>query len=748
MAMFGDNPDLVDVTTPDGRVVKVPRALASMNGFAPPAARIDTTEYGSTPGITTPPPPPPPPPPVKRFGGGVIDDMEVGRAAPNVLPSAVGMSGAEPVVEPNTAQGRAPVLPQGDQLVKDMKGRAAQRAKDDAAAASAPPTPAPGGPMSEDQLRKIGAAGIYNESTKAIDNEEAAGKNLADLQAGQQIKMADAYAKRNAELDQMFAKRKADAEAAQQEIEAKHIDYTNAVDKYASTKIDRGADHPIMAAIFVALGAAGAVMNKDNRVAALDALQAGIDRKVAGQMADLDRQKGVLGMKREGINMLREKASDRLAMTNLTIAGETEKAARQIEEITARSNSDIVKANGAQLAAQLRGRKVEALGKAVEFQTAKDERDRTFKEQVRQANQSAGIAAGHLSLARDQFAYMKSKDAADRKLEYDKLELASLKALKGAQQGGIGGNVTTKLDDKGKPVLDKDGKPIVTVDILKNADGSVFVPEKEEKTKLVSERSGVQAMYDTGRQIAAWREKYGGTNTKTSPAAQAEYDRLKNNMAQAYADVHHVSLADEQSQNFAANAMLGADPSQYNISGVRERIDRALQDQTNIYHSHLQGAGYTGTLPSFVDRGDWQDAAPTVQDEQVKAVISGKANSQRVIETMNAVYGQAITNPDPKIRANGRAFLQSIAGSATDSDLRDQAKAWAAAAERYKDKPAAPGDSEPTPPGVPSQANPVAKKGQLPPVAGFKIVPGASPNDFGPTASQFEHYEPIAPGGK
>jgi hypothetical protein len=261
-----------------------------------------------------------------------------------------------------------------------------QQDRDDLAKLSAPQTSAPQDqPATEQGLRDTGVAGALNAANKATDIQGDAARALADSQADEQIKFANAYDARNTEIDKQLAARAAEAQKNSAAIDQRMAEYDGATKAYADSKIDRSIDHPILAAISLALGAIGSVMKNDGTNPALDILLKQIERKAQAQMAERDRLGQVASMKRTDVDMLRQRANDKNAQYNLVVAGEIEKASRQMEAIAARSQSEQVKLQAQGAIAQLQARKADALGSAVMAQTGKDERDRSFAQQQKEA---------------------------------------------------------------------------------------------------------------------------------------------------------------------------------------------------------------------------------------------------------------------------------------------------------------------------------------------------------------------------
>lgn len=373
MALF-QNEELVDVSTPDGRTLKLPRSVASaLQGVA---TRQDIGQ-GPTPPITTPITAPPAAampmpttenPPQQGEAGTFNGDMT---ATDVTLPPQPAPDGIVQNSPDYKLAGKA--LPQAYQKAQGDASKPLPKPQTTKAPAPVSPT---------DKLRQTGIGGALEQQTSALDELKTAVIDASNIEAAGQILIADEQAKRNTEIDKLIAKRAKDADADLRAVESKTAEYTTLRNKIAATKIDRKADHPILAAIGIALAGLGSTMKGESTNPALDIFWKAIDRKVAGQMEDLDQKGKVLGFQREEITQLRESASNRLAMNNLLVAGEAEKAAWHIEEIVSRTNSDVLKANGAKMAAEIRTRAADLTMTAAQAQMGHDQREKFQKQEM------------------------------------------------------------------------------------------------------------------------------------------------------------------------------------------------------------------------------------------------------------------------------------------------------------------------------------------------------------------------------
>lgn len=446
MALFqGD--ELVDVTTPDGRTLKLPRSIvpASMLPQQQIAPAPLAPDVNGAPGALA-PAPELTAPPTPSVTGGMLPTVEDQASPP---------AGAQPDLAPVPVQSLAPGVGKGKpgDLARSNKAFDKQQATQ-AAAANTPDA-------------KLQAANAQTQGAYADEGDAVA--QQGDIDAAGQLVVADAYKTRNENLDKLFTQRQQQATADLEAQNQKIAEMESLKKKIAGAKIDRNADHPILGIIGIALAGLGSAMQHryDGQAPDMTALKLfyqSIDRKVAGQMADLDQQKTILGMTKDELQTLKDKASSRLALNNLLISGESERTARQIEEVAARSSSDKVKVQAAQLAAQIRQRAGEKSMEAVQAQLTFDQREKFQKQDMGYKYASLGEQKTEHA---DEIAVKREEIAKDLEIalaqENARSGDASMKMMfemqKDNETRGIA-NVAT-----GEPLLNKAG-----LDMMKQAD--------------------------------------------------------------------------------------------------------------------------------------------------------------------------------------------------------------------------------------------------------------------------------------
>ena len=406
--------EMVTVTGPDGITRQLPASVAQSlqftappdyngggggGGFnigpAPMAAPITGPEIGGVPSNNPQDyamPPPPEPNPAPWLSENIQPSLD-GGAGPSPVESILAKQsgGAPPMVD-------SAAMPQG--------------------APMQPPAPQGAPPTTANDLRQTGFAGVYDQTNAALADAADAGVQVANAEAEAQNKMADAYAQQSSRIDALQEARVKEAEKQLAAQDRKGAEIDALAEKYANTKIDRESDHPILNWIGIIMAGLGSAMKGEgDKNPAMDAMYRAIDRKVAGQMSDLDKQGKVIGLHKDSLDNMRKVASDREAFRNTLIKAESDRTSRLIQEITARSSSDIVKAKGSELIAGLRIKSAEARGVAVQQQTNVDQQMADRKQQDIINRRNVGVDYARIKEGarqhNDQIEMKKAEIAAD-----------------------------------------------------------------------------------------------------------------------------------------------------------------------------------------------------------------------------------------------------------------------------------------------------------------------------------------------
>lgn len=428
MPLYGG--ELVNVTTPDGRIVRMPADLASsFQGLVPAPQDPVTLPAGEAPSFPSLPPPEAPPP-----------------AAP--APAPVPPPIAPPEQAAAVIQPPAPIEAPPTPAVPVVE------------VPPAPPPPTQTPQITAKQLGKIGNADILNAEQAALDRQADAIKAAALVDADEATKIGEAQAARDAETDRILAERAAKANEFAKSMDARMAQYEADAKAIANTKIDRDIDHPILAAIGVLLGVFGG-----DAKPALDGLMAGIERKVQGQMQDLEIKRSGLALQREKMGMDRDANRDLLAEYDTRRLAAIDQAKSKVETIKAQSGSDRVRANSDAALAALDKERVATIGNA-----AQREQDKLRAEQARRDQLNAAAQARKDQAKRD----------ADAKAERDRnfnegvrqFNVQQEAMIAKAQQAAIAG---------GGEAAQKQAKEIRETGIKDPATGRLFLQPKGER---------------------------------------------------------------------------------------------------------------------------------------------------------------------------------------------------------------------------------------------------------------------------
>lgn len=641
MALTDD--DIGEYATPDGRIARLPHAFAQKFANLTP---VQAPEPQGIPqqlniGATGPAP---------SFGEVVapqvpIADPRLPQSVTNqsMLPTAD--ASAQPVIEdPQVTAVRVAPPQEYVAATVDNTGKA-PNAK---AAARTPQGPQGPHRTTDADLLKIGLGGVYDETQAGIADEKRAVELKAELEAQQQAEIAGAYHQRNEEIDARVAKRAADAEQYAQQINDKTVAMQAATDRYANTKIDRSVDHPILAGIAVALGAIGSAMKNENKNPGLDALYAAIDRKVAGQMQDLDKQGKSIGMQRDLIADMRQQAGDRLALNNLMIAGESEKAARRVEEMAARSNSDIIRANGIKLASELRQKSAAAGGEAVKGAMAYQQAAKQLAQQERDSVRSAGVQYTRIGEDKRQFnlKFGEDKRQFDLKLAQDKADKEA--AIRAADAKG------TKLSTEDIAKIEKENREL---GVGNPSNGSqAYLTSKGQK--LADEASGLEAEAKALRESDAAKDQ----GTKGQMARQAADMKMERaSQLRGEAKLHHQFKARDTAE--AKELSKTISDTQQVLTGI-DIIKKLRKDHGPKWLTTGPGqqamSTYSGVLDLSLKEAFKAGALDEGTDKKLQQLSGGDPSKLRIGDLWS-VLGEA--NTDANLDALGDAMERRAHGA-------------------------------------------------------------------------------------
>lgn len=322
--------DMVNLLTPGGRAVSMPSGLAGMfPGLQPPPVAPGIPgdfAGGAGPGPAVPPPAAPVVPPPS-------------------LPAAQGPQEG-PVTDPSqlAAPTGSPPRPQGPVTSPDEPlGPPQQRA----------PEPV----QSNQQLAKNFAGRAIQEGDRAMDEERQGVMASARVQADEATREGARLAQRDAETEHILQERAKQAAANEAELNARISARDQLADQIAKTRIDRSVDHPIWSQVGLVLSMLGTAMTRRPGEAFNDPAYATlmqlIDRKVQGQMQDLDQKRASLAQMNVGVTEQRQHNLDRLTEIDARRDAAIQQAQQAVQTIAMQMKAPSALADGQKLIGKL-----------------------------------------------------------------------------------------------------------------------------------------------------------------------------------------------------------------------------------------------------------------------------------------------------------------------------------------------------------------------------------------------------------
>jgi hypothetical protein len=545
------------------------------------------------------PPPPPPPPPTsggskgpqkKMIGTGEAQGDEV--AATPQAPISGTDALAQPSLAPMLAQPQVTPPPAAVQPGIGVPQTAMDQAAQAVPNAPAPPAP----PVIANDLR-AGFAKPLNEFNTAIGEAKKAGEQQAQAEAAQSRAEADAYAAEQQRQDQIDQQRAQAAQAKLNEINQKYAQIGSAIDNVSKMRVDQSIAHPTMAAIGVALGALGAALQHSNTNVALDVLNQQIARNTQVQMENINNARAAIGMQQGQLANLRSQFTDQNALYDAMSSAETRRAQNMINQIAARSNSDIVKAKAQALSAQLDQQAAQQHASAVQQQVETDQRQTGLALQKRGQDISAYEQGQNRAQAADQFNkdldFRKKQEADEMKARADALkqsgDLASAKMLLDkAQQFQTGGVMqpTTLAPDATGTYHPAGFKPLL------QEDGTIYIAPKGREKDVQEFNTYANQALQAIDNVRALRQKNGGNLANTAEARQAVQELARALMAEqnmSGTKRWSTELADIMQKKLTG----GADINSV-IRDVLPNLDQARADLIQDRNTYMRGANYTG----------------------------------------------------------------------------------------------------------------------------------------------------------
>lgn len=393
----------VNVTTPDGRSMMLPANVAAMFPgltVTPPDGQQDLSQATDTgaPGapLALPPSGPGPSPAGGPPGlpGAPVSPWTPGDAT--AIAAATPADGG-PVISPTQVPTPGPAVAPAPAPVTQPGGQAA-------GTQSVAPTPQ----LTNAQLAASGPAGVLADQNKAVDEQKAANDKLAQVDASTATRQGEILADRDAKTQTILEERAKAAQANSAELNRRMQERDALATKIANAKIDRSVDHPIWAAIGVALGAVGGAMQQKQfggqfHNLAFDTVIQQIDRKVAGQMQDLDKQRQALAQMNVGVADRRQINADRISEIDAHRDAVIQQTQQSVNTIAIQLKSPQAIANAQALNAKLDEVRAQDRGVAADRYQAQINSDAARKQAASQFAQSQALQYRGQNLEQSRF---------------------------------------------------------------------------------------------------------------------------------------------------------------------------------------------------------------------------------------------------------------------------------------------------------------------------------------------------------
>jgi hypothetical protein len=687
MALFGT--DMVNVQTPDGRRLTLPAQLAQQFPGLQPVAPLQQS-LGPSLGGAAPGPPPAPVPEV---------------AAPAPPPGPVTAPSQSAPTGPTPAPPRGPVT------------SPAQVPEPGPVNTPKPPTDA--------ELAKRGVAGGLAAENAGYDQQAAAVRTGAMVDADAATQIGQAMAARDAQAQAELEKRAKVAEQQQAQLDRAMQERQMAAKALADKKIDRSADHPVLSMISIVLGAIGtAMVDRDAAITAaiggraapqstgenpaLRAFYASIDRKVAAQMADIEKGRGDLAETDKTIAMMRANGADRLQTMDVLRDAALQQAQRGIETLKTKLGAPRAQANADMLLADIQQKRAASENQAASTAYQRIQAEQARKDQLQMHAQSVGVQLRGQNLEQGRW----QQDFAEKKRQFDIKEANDLEAVRLAHPGKTAAAAAAALKDNeergigdpatGSYLLQPEGAKVA-----KEAEGHQATAEqfraaadreqdpgrrsalaaradaeaqkaaelrieasttgtwrvgKDERKEVSSLASTAQTIASTADEIKLLRQKYG--NEFTSSAAKAEMQEKSTALLMYLKNAWKLGVLSGSDAEYIESAT-GGDPSKLTAADVSSlfgspdkaaRLDSLVSGVEQMTRNELRGKGFRG---EFKIR----------RDEAANLTPEGQA----------AADALAQPTPGEEIQGAGRTGKGALdtVGTAADSYLNPQ-NTWAA----------------------------------------------------------------------
>lgn len=468
------------------------------------------------------------PPPIPE---GAASAFGQGALAPPVVSAAdVAASQGGGGLDPTTMRTFQPETPEGVDAITGA-GEVAPPARRPADTVVTPP-PAAAGPSADApapqggqgaqrttsaDLLQTGYGDVLDAQVAALSKQEEAANATAEAEAAKQRELAKVYVQRNEEAAKLQAEREAALEADRKQLAKTEQEFAAATKAFADKKIDRnrrfqemGTGRKVLLGLSVALSGLGQALKGrgGEPIPALQYIDEAIREDVDLQFREKEGLAQAAQMKRGQLDVAMQTANHRQAQYQLAMAGHIEKAAREVEAIAAKAESELVKTRAGEFAAQLREKGATYLGQAVQLQHSEWQTEQERAQRERDSKRQAGVAYARIKEDRRQF---------DLSHEARLAELAAKKA-EAEREAMAAGNTALAKEIRELGVPD-----------LKQADGSMYKARSDKAaTEVASTKAATDSVVAFTDELIRLKKKYG---SEAAFLKSAEWQKMRVNVA-------------------------------------------------------------------------------------------------------------------------------------------------------------------------------------------------------------------------